>query len=90
MLNLSYNKLEGKIPECPHFLTFSDNSFLGNDGLCGSPLSKECNNATIPNVAQHTSEDSSVDIMLFLFTGLGFGLGFAVVIVVTWVLPCRK
>ncbi|KAM0918830.1 hypothetical protein ACQ4PT_008575 [Festuca glaucescens] len=90
MLNLSYNKLEGKIPESPHFLTFSDNSFLGNDGLCGSPLSKECNNATIPNVAQHTSEDNYVDIMLFLFTGLGFGLGFAVVIVVTWVLPCRK
>ncbi|KAM0861356.1 hypothetical protein ACQ4PT_045949 [Festuca glaucescens] len=90
MLNLSYNKLEGKIPESPHFLTFSNNSFLGNDGLCGSPLSKECSNATTTNVAQHTWEENYVDIMLFLLTGLGFGVGFAVVIVVTWVLPCRK
>lgn len=90
MLNLSYNKLEGRIPESPHFLTFSNNSFLGNDGLCGSPLSKECSNATTPNVAPHTAKESSVDIMLFLFTGLGFGVGFAVVIVVTWVLPRKK
>lgn len=90
MLNLSYNKLEGRIPESPHFLTFSNNSFLGNDGLCGPPLSKECSTATPPNVVPHTSEESYVDIMLFLFTGLGFGVGFAVVIVVTWVLPLKK
>jgi hypothetical protein len=90
MLNLSYNKLEGRIPQSPHFLTFSNNSFLGNGGLCGSPLSKECSDATTPNATPHTSVESFVDIMLFLFTGLGFGVGFAVVIVVTWVLPRKR
>jgi hypothetical protein len=43
-LNLSNNKLMGSIPESPHFMTFSNNSFLGNEDLCGPPLSKLCNN----------------------------------------------
>uniref|UniRef100_A0A8R7PPL6 Receptor-like protein 12 n=1 Tax=Triticum urartu TaxID=4572 RepID=A0A8R7PPL6_TRIUA len=90
VLNLSYNSLEGRIPESPHFLTFSNRSFLGNDLLCGPPLSKKCSGATPPNGVLQTPDENSVDIMLFLFVGLGFGVGFAVVIIVTWVLPIRK
>lgn len=90
MVNLSYNKLEGRIPESPHFSTFLGNSFLGNDGLCGTPLPKECKNTTTPNVVTHASKENSLDIMLFLFVGLGFGVGFAAIIVATWILPIKR
>lgn len=63
---------------------------MGNDGLCGPPLSKECGNTTVPSVLPLTSKKDSLDIMLFLFVGLGFGVGFAAIIVVTWVLPIKK
>jgi hypothetical protein len=88
MLNLSDNKLVGSIPESPHFLTFSNSSFLGNDGLCGPPLSKGCINITATqSVVQHHSKKDSVDIMLFLFSGIGFGVGFAITIVLAWGIP---
>jgi hypothetical protein len=88
MLNLSDNKLVGSIPESPHFLTFSNGSFLGNLGLCGPPLSKECINiTTTQSVVQHHSKKDSVDIILFLFSGIGFGVGFAITIVLAWGIP---
>ncbi|XP_037416013.1 receptor-like protein 33 [Triticum dicoccoides] len=85
VLNLSYNGLVGNIPESPHFQTFNNLSFLGNIGLCGLPLSKECEK-TNPNMVSHSLKKKSVDIILFLFVGLGFGVGFAVSVVVsvTW------
>ncbi|KAM0853066.1 hypothetical protein ACQ4PT_051331 [Festuca glaucescens] len=89
-LNLSDNNLEGRIPESPHFLTFSNNSFVRNDGLCGPPLSQKCSNAPTSNTACYPSKDKPADITLFLFAGLGFSVGFAIVIVMTWVLPLRK
>lgn len=36
-LNLSFNQLEGEIPTRGPFITFSAESFLGNQALCGSP-----------------------------------------------------
>ncbi|MCL7044342.1 hypothetical protein MKW94_024380 [Papaver nudicaule] len=42
VLKLSFNKLVGKIPSGNQFQTFPPSSFEGNDGLCGSPLPKEC------------------------------------------------
>uniref|UniRef100_A0A0D9Y3K9 Leucine-rich repeat-containing N-terminal plant-type domain-containing protein n=1 Tax=Oryza glumipatula TaxID=40148 RepID=A0A0D9Y3K9_9ORYZ len=87
-LNLSYNKLEGKIPESLHFSSFSNSSFLGNDALCGPPLSEGCSNMTLLNLIP--SEKKYVDVMLFLFSGIGFGLGFAIAIVVSWGIPIRK
>ena len=87
MLNLSYNRLVGSIPVSPHFLTFTS-SFQGNDGLCGPPLSKPCNNITTSKMVP--SKKKSADIILFLFVGLGFGVGFAVAIAVVWGIPVRK
>ncbi|KAE8681144.1 hypothetical protein F3Y22_tig00111342pilonHSYRG00222 [Hibiscus syriacus] len=49
VLNFSYNKLEGLIPQGKQFNTFSNESYLGNSGLCGFPLSKVCN----PSETQH-------------------------------------
>ncbi|CAL4958396.1 unnamed protein product [Urochloa decumbens] len=87
ILNISNNELEGRVPHSPHFLTFSNGSFIGNQGLCGPPLSKECINTTTPNVVPHRPENKYVDVVLFIFAGLGFGIGFSVAIVVIWGFP---
>ncbi|KAL9458672.1 hypothetical protein AB3S75_007525 [Citrus x aurantiifolia] len=42
VLNLSNNQLEGPIPGGPQFNTFGNDSYSGNSGLCGFPLSKSC------------------------------------------------
>ncbi|XP_017428038.1 receptor-like protein 9DC3 [Vigna angularis] len=44
VLNLSCNNLVGEIPQGKHLDTFSNDSYLGNSGLCGFPLSMKCNN----------------------------------------------
>ncbi|ESW14357.1 hypothetical protein PHAVU_008G273900 [Phaseolus vulgaris] len=44
VLNLSQNHLVGEIPKGKQFDTFSNDSYVGNSGLCGFPLSMNCNN----------------------------------------------
>ncbi|KAK7390209.1 hypothetical protein VNO78_25508 [Psophocarpus tetragonolobus] len=41
-LNLSYNHLVGRIPTGTQVQSFPADSFKGNDGLCGPPLSQNC------------------------------------------------
>ncbi|KAL5548585.1 hypothetical protein UlMin_003816 [Ulmus minor] len=41
-LKLSHNKLVGPIPRGKQFNTFENDSYIGNVGLCGVPLSKTC------------------------------------------------
>ncbi|CAN0863410.1 Receptor-like protein EIX2 [Linum grandiflorum] len=41
-LNLSYNNLSGRIPSSTQLQSFDPSSFVGNKGLCGSPLNASC------------------------------------------------
>ncbi|PHT66516.1 hypothetical protein T459_30941 [Capsicum annuum] len=43
-LNLSHNHFRGCIPQGPQSHTFDNNSYEGNDGLHGFPVSKSCGN----------------------------------------------
>ncbi|XP_039173497.1 receptor-like protein 54 [Eucalyptus grandis] len=42
VFNVSYNRLTGLIPSLRQFATFDNNSYKGNSGLCGTPLSRKC------------------------------------------------
>jgi len=42
VLNLSYNHLVGEIPRGKQFDSFSNDSYKGNLGLCGDPLTMKC------------------------------------------------
>ncbi|CAD6268008.1 unnamed protein product [Miscanthus lutarioriparius] len=88
-LNLSYNMLAGRIPESSQFSTFSNISFLGNIGLCGPPVSKQCSNTTETSLP-HASEKDFEDVLLFMFTALGFGIFFSITVIVIWGRHSRK
>ena len=83
-MNFSENKLEGRIPQSRQFATFENNSYEGNAGLCGPPLSKPCGGSSNPNEAPLNTSGNHVDIILFLFIGVGFGVGFTAGILMKW------
>ncbi|GAB2289472.1 hypothetical protein Dimus_023781 [Dionaea muscipula] len=62
IFDVSHNQLTGSIPQGNQFGTFSNDSFEGNRGLCGSPLSKRCvNSETPPAQADANSENEDDD-----------------------------
>ncbi|MBA0759030.1 hypothetical protein Gotri_021970, partial [Gossypium trilobum] len=48
VLNLSENQLVGLIPQGKQFNTFLNDSYAGNIGLCGFPVSKSCGRSEPP------------------------------------------
>ncbi|XP_039135849.1 receptor-like protein 33 [Dioscorea cayenensis subsp. rotundata] len=78
-LDLSNNKLVGRIPLDSQFSTFSNTSFEGNTGLCGSPLSKQCADSSPPSPTFLFSESDHEPNWLFIFVELGFIVGLAIV-----------
>ncbi|XXG39738.1 hypothetical protein AAC387_Pa01g0618 [Persea americana] len=73
VLNLSQNHFMGRIPQAQQFLTFANDCFQGNPGLCGPPLSRQCEPPWQPGRAIFPS-GNSFDWQ-FLSAGLGFGVG---------------
>ena len=60
-LNLSHNELVGPIPTGNQFNTFDSDSYNGNPGLYGCPLTKSCSNK---NEAQQNQGDDGDDGMI--------------------------
>ncbi|GAU40711.1 hypothetical protein TSUD_263610 [Trifolium subterraneum] len=85
-LNLSFNHLVGKIPTGTQIQSFDADSFKGNDGLYGAPLTNNCGNYETQQSPPPTSEtphshnESSID-WSFLSMELGFIFGFGVFVV---------
>ncbi|XP_017251211.2 receptor like protein 22 [Daucus carota subsp. sativus] len=76
--NVSHNNLTGRIPQGTQFSTFDNNSYIGNSGLFGFPVSKNCG---APQSPPDDNEDGSEEDKfpsgfdwLFILVGLGSGL----------------
>ncbi|XP_052486587.1 receptor-like protein 9DC3 isoform X1 [Gossypium raimondii] len=61
-LNVSENQLHGQIPQGKLFNTFGNDSYEGNKGLCGFPVSKGCNiiEPAPPNVLEKDGSKSNI------------------------------
>ncbi|XP_031379338.1 receptor-like protein EIX1 [Punica granatum] len=82
-LNLSFNQLSGPIPSSAHLSTFTNESYLGNDALCGPPLSKNCSgdHGQSDDIHKHHGDDSAgkdESYARWLYSGMapGFATGF--------------
>ncbi|KAG4204346.1 hypothetical protein ERO13_A04G042200v2 [Gossypium hirsutum] len=75
VLNLSHNNLEGTIPLANHFDTFPNDSYVGNSGLCGFPLSKTCGNDQEPKSPPSTVGDESEIALIWKIAAMGYGSG---------------
>ncbi|MED6197995.1 hypothetical protein PIB30_061950 [Stylosanthes scabra] len=76
--NVSFNNLSGPIPDSKQFNTFENNSFMGNQGLCGMQVSKECEDHAKPPPPTYDGDEDSESEHLFnwkiVLIGYGGGL----------------
>ncbi|KAK5786865.1 putative receptor like protein 25 [Gossypium arboreum] len=75
VLNLSQNNLKGHIPQGKQFDTFTSDSYTGNLGLCGLPLSKSCDNdGKTPARFDSDDDDDEMNWKFSILMGYGCGL----------------
>ena len=85
VINLSFNKLVGRIPQGKQFAKFSENSYEGNRGLCGDPLNKKCAAATGPFEETHLNPGIVIDWnVVSAEQGFVFGLGIVIGPLMFW------
>ncbi|XP_042049922.1 receptor-like protein 49 [Salvia splendens] len=82
VLNLSYNHLVGRIPQGSQFNTFTESSYVGNEGLCGFPLDRNCSDegASQPGEVQGQEEDDVFDGGMYVSAALGFVVGVGIIV----------
>ncbi|XP_062153673.1 receptor like protein 27-like [Alnus glutinosa] len=92
--NVSHNNLTGPIPQGKQFGTFENNSFEGNPGLCGRPLTKTCSNSDEPTSHPTIFEESQNSGSPFEFgwkiVVIGYGFGFIVGVIIGPIVIARK
>ncbi|KAH0733753.1 hypothetical protein KY285_009460 [Solanum tuberosum] len=83
-LNLSHNHLQGCIPQGPQSHTFERNSYEGNDGLRGFPVSRSCSDARVldtnDTVSGVVDEESKSEFQSDFWKGalMGYGSGLCI------------
>ncbi|PIN25896.1 Leucine-rich repeat protein [Handroanthus impetiginosus] len=81
-LNLSNNLLFGSIPQFGgQFPTFENNSYMGNPGLCGRPLTKKCKDddydkAAPPSLSRDSDDSEFLEGFTWKVFVMGYGCGF--------------
>lgn len=81
-LNLSYNNLTGRIPTGNQLQTLVDQTsiYIGNPGLCGPPLSKNCSEETdLTPATPEGHEGGGDEVFFFLAVGSGYMMGLWIV-----------
>ncbi|MBA0784811.1 hypothetical protein Gotri_027059, partial [Gossypium trilobum] len=74
VLNLSQNNLTGPIPQGKQFNTFNNDSYIGNLGLCGLPLSNRCDNDEKTPAKFDGDDDEELNWRFSILMGYGCGL----------------
>ncbi|CAL4948885.1 unnamed protein product [Urochloa decumbens] len=76
-LNLSYNNLTGRIPSGNQLQTLNGQAsiYVGNPGLCGPPLSKNCSEPGLTPPTPKGGKDTGDAIFLFLAMSSGYVMG---------------
>ncbi|KAL6614973.1 hypothetical protein ACP70R_037243 [Stipagrostis hirtigluma subsp. patula] len=76
-LNLSYNDLSGRIPSGQQLQTLNDQyMYIGNPGLCGPPLLKNCSTNETNQDAHEEHEGTTNDVSsYYLSMSIGFLMG---------------
>ncbi|KAJ7949604.1 putative Leucine-rich receptor-like kinase family protein [Quillaja saponaria] len=87
-LNISFNNLSGKIPLSTQLQNMDASAFIGNNGLCGPPLTKEyCtgdgNNSPNPSITSNSQmknnegeENGLISFGFYVSLAVGFIVGF--------------
>ncbi|KAJ7949587.1 putative Leucine-rich receptor-like kinase family protein [Quillaja saponaria] len=87
-LNVSFNSLSGKIPLSTQLQSMNASAFIGNNGLCGPPLTKEyClgdgNNSPNPSINSSSQmndnegeESGLISFGFYVSLAIGFIVGF--------------
>ncbi|XP_062150711.1 receptor-like protein 9DC3 [Alnus glutinosa] len=92
--NVSHNILTGLIPRGKQFDTFQNNSFEGNPGLCGIPLTKKCENSdetpSQPSISQESHDSKSPFEFGWKIVAIGYGFGFVVGVIIGPIVIARK
>jgi Leucine-rich repeat (LRR) protein len=92
--DVSHNNLTGPIPQGKQFGTFENNSFEGNPGLCGRPLTKTCANFDEPTSQPSIFEESQNSRSPFEFgwkiVVIGYGFGFVTGVIIGPIVIARK
>ncbi|CAI0555267.1 unnamed protein product [Linum tenue] len=78
--NLSQNSLLGPIPQGHQIQTFDNTSYIGNQGLCGLPLSNKCggNDHNDDEDSEPESESDGGTLFDWKFAGAGYGCGLVI------------
>ena len=83
-LDLSYNKLSGKIPSGTQLQDFDKSVYMGNQALCGPPLENNCSSdeGTLAHQDDHdqstrvTSEEDEFEKWFYIGMVSGFVVSF--------------
>ncbi|KAL8539228.1 hypothetical protein ACS0TY_001011 [Phlomoides rotata] len=87
VLNLSFNHLVGPIPKGNQFQRFSNESYVGNSGLCGYPLITSCGGEhPSPGVSEEEEEEDEDDGFMMGFTWKTVVIGYGCSIVLGFIL----
>ena len=90
VMDLSYNKLSGRIPTGTQLQSFDPSKFMGNARLCGPPITEKCPDDVTSNVGgsknhqedrdagskNHQGDQDEFWKCLYVGTGFGFAAGF--------------